>query len=56
MIISTLDILGRRGERLSKNEFTVMIPNTMKFIAAVFLNLGLTEFGFWNEVINPMPG
>lgn len=34
----------------------MMIPAATMLIAAVFLFLGLTEFGFWNEVNGPLPG
>ncbi|HSP48216.1 MAG TPA: tripartite tricarboxylate transporter TctB family protein [Clostridiaceae bacterium] len=34
----------------------VMIPAATMLIAALFLYLGLVEFGFWNEINGPLPG
>lgn len=34
----------------------VMIPAVAIVIGSVFLYLGLTEFGFWNEINGPLPG
>lgn len=44
------------GDKLNKMNSKVMIPAATMLIAAVFLYLGLTEFGFWNEINGPLPG
>ena len=41
---------------MNKMNSRVMIPAATMLIAALFLYLGLVEFGFWNEINGPLPG
>lgn len=41
---------------MNKMNSKIIIPAAAMLIGVIFLYLGLTEFGFWNEINGPLPG